>query len=94
MAVTEENLHRQVVHQSGGPSGAGDDGGVGMCPQELENVVGRGLRRRPGAMSSLDVLQLPLAWDGRAEDVQLFLQRRVFAPHLLHKALTFTLRCH
>ena len=58
VAVVEEDLRCQAIHERAGAPGAGDDGGVGVLAQQLQEIPRSGLGRLPSASAAKDVLQL------------------------------------
>ena len=85
MAVVEEDLCRQAVHESAGATSAGDDTCVWKTTQQLQHVPGCGLGRLPGAPAAKDVLQLSHAGHCSSKAIELALQAGVLAPDLLMK---------
>ena len=86
VAVLEESFHRNGVGLGAGLAAAGDDGGVIVAAEKLQDVVGRGIVGLPSTVPSENLL-LELLHAGLVcpQDVQLVLQRGALAANLLPK---------
>ena len=84
VAVLEKGFHGNGVGFGTRLAAAGDDDGVVMLPEELQEVVGRGIVGGPSTVSPEDLLlELLHAWLPVSEDAQLLLQFGALATHLL-----------
>ena len=84
VSVFEECFQGQGIRLGARLPAAGHNGCVLVVPEEVEDVVCRGVVGLPGPVVPQDLLlEVPHAWLGRAQDVKLVLELGRLAAHLL-----------